>query len=730
MALIVGHQYYIACLDHLFVRNDESSPYVEGQIKVKNSLYIQDQNHLQPRTDVKYIRYNRQEGGVELLDENENLIVGFAQPTIEELVWYAQHFMAFEIEDIVGDQPPHTSNPVNILDITDFVSNHEDNTWMFINDITRNKPEKSFSLEINGVSKGDDEMIYFNSHDIILPMVVDISNRDEDVFSFYKNNIKVYFNLSPEMFESEPIDWYFHKIDVTSLCEITENTISIPFPFLSEDNNLIDIQNHLLTDKVTILFGGTDLNSIQLVNNSREFYGEVNWGNNVNLTIKATNYHFTQNSLQLIADWVRQLFEYEDEGIIKNELDELTSGYDVYWDPSDSTMVHITFYGLYSTNYSESRELYLGLDTENFEIFEGTPIGIYGKSVNDLELRKNPSISYNLVGCEVETFDPITYGETFVIHVITDDGYAYDSNKIKITRNGEELPDGEEWFEDDEAIFINNPYGDIVVTIELDELYEVRLMNGNEILHTFQTPQHSPIKLTQVDTSGDSQFELEFDESYGYFRFTLVVQQGYKFDGLSTSIGSLFVPIDTHIENIDLEPYASNKIVELDVHIQEVYPSTDFEVILYKLNVEKNVVNKENGITLIERLTGTLRESCSVTSPVITIERGGAFDFNYVYIPSFNRYYFVREITNVRKALWNIVLSVDVLMSFRNEILRQNGIIARNEFDYNLKLNDDLRVSLPEYDYEIIEFGDKYNGMFTVLPFDSGMDYVIQVVRG
>ena len=55
-------------------------------------------------------------------------------------------------------------------------------------------------------------------------------------------------------------------------------------------------------------------------------------------------------------------------------------------------------------------------------------------------------------------------------------------------------------------------------------------------------------------------------------------------------------------------------------------------------------------------------------------------------------------------------------MSFRNEILRQRCIVARNEFDFNLYMKDDLLLSLPEYDYEIIEFGNKYNGMFITNP--------------
>ena len=64
--------------------------------------------------------------------------------------------------------------------------------------------------------------------------------------------------------------------------------------------------------------------------------------------------------------------------------------------------------------------------------------------------------------------------------------------------------------------------------------------------------------------------------------------------------------------------------------------------------IRKNLINEFS-------LTGTLRDSCSLIEPVINIESSNVLRFNYAYIPDFQRYYFVKEIINLRKTLWTLV---------------------------------------------------------------------------
>lgn len=80
-------------------------------------------------------------------------------------------------------------------------------------------------------------------------------------------------------------------------------------------------------------------------------------------------------------------------------------------------------------------------------------------------------------------------------------------------------------------------------------------------------------------------------------------------------------------------------------------------------------------------LTGTLRDSCSLLGPVINIESSNVLRFNYAYIPDFQRYYFVKEITNLRKNIWTLELEVDPLMSFKGDILALDVVVDKQSSD-------------------------------------------------
>ena len=74
--------------------------------------------------------------------------------------------------------------------------------------------------------------------------------------------------------------------------------------------------------------------------------------------------------------------------------------------------------------------------------------------------------------------------------------------------------------------------------------------------------------------------------------------------------------------------------------------------------------------------TGTLREESSVINPSFIIQAENPSDYNYCYISSFNRYYFITNITSIRTNLWRIDCAVDVLMSFSSDILNLDVIVS------------------------------------------------------
>lgn len=95
-------------------------------------------------------------------------------------------------------------------------------------------------------------------------------------------------------------------------------------------------------------------------------------------------------------------------------------------------------------------------------------------------------------------------------------------------------------------------------------------------------------------------------------------------------------------------------------------------------------------LTPVVSLSGALRDSTSILNPVILIEGDSSVlsSCNYMYIPSFNRYYFITEIVSVRMGFTYVTGSVDVLTSWAQEIRANTGIIRRQENVWNLYLND------------------------------------------
>ena len=130
-----------------------------------------------------------------------------------------------------------------------------------------------------------------------------------------------------------------------------------------------------------------------------------------------------------------------------------------------------------------------------------------------------------------------------------------------------------------------------------------------------------------------------------------------------------------------------------------------FIVAGYNMSCEKHKLNKSSNILLDRLMVGQLRERSSVVNPTITIEypEGSTPSFNYVYIPSFERYYYVTEIVFINNNLWSISLSVDVLMSFASDIILMYAEIERQEFVYNQELVDSERLAVNGYEVVIDE---------------------------
>lgn len=117
-------------------------------------------------------------------------------------------------------------------------------------------------------------------------------------------------------------------------------------------------------------------------------------------------------------------------------------------------------------------------------------------------------------------------------------------------------------------------------------------------------------------------------------------------------------------------------VEKIQITSKEYYTTVirDIHLSLYKNLSEQNCVDKN--IQYVIDMWGNFKDATSITSPTIIIERD-SIDFNYVYIEQLNRYYFVEEAVSVRNKLWQVILKVDVLMTYKTTIYNQNAFVER-----------------------------------------------------
>lgn len=109
---------------------------------------------------------------------------------------------------------------------------------------------------------------------------------------------------------------------------------------------------------------------------------------------------------------------------------------------------------------------------------------------------------------------------------------------------------------------------------------------------------------------------------------------------------------------------------------------------LYQNHSSNNRIDKS--ITHLHTYDCIFKDSTSIINPVIRIKAGdtNVLKGNYGYIPKFNRFYYVNNVTSINGDIWEISLHCDVLMSFRDDIIERNVLFNHSESNYNLYLND------------------------------------------
>lgn len=128
-----------------------------------------------------------------------------------------------------------------------------------------------------------------------------------------------------------------------------------------------------------------------------------------------------------------------------------------------------------------------------------------------------------------------------------------------------------------------------------------------------------------------------------------------------------------------------------------------FDVTLYTFSKRKNSTAIPTSGTVF---SGLMREPCGVIRPSVSFEFGAGVNpsaYNYAYIPTFGRYYFITEWTSVGR-LWVCSMEVDALASWRTEIGAQRLYVLRSSARSNPSIIDTLYPATAspdvEYDYQ------------------------------
>lgn len=145
------------------------------------------------------------------------------------------------------------------------------------------------------------------------------------------------------------------------------------------------------------------------------------------------------------------------------------------------------------------------------------------------------------------------------------------------------------------------------------------------------------------------------------------------------------------------------------------------QIDLFVCTAERNRVNKSDHITNRFTLSGTIKKPTSAMNVSIEVEKSNpvAYKYNYMYIADFGRYYYIDEIVNVSNNRWIINASVDVLMSFKNDILHTSAVVDKIEGanQANLYLDDGSFVMDSRKYNEVKEFpsGLNENGSYILI---------------
>lgn len=123
-------------------------------------------------------------------------------------------------------------------------------------------------------------------------------------------------------------------------------------------------------------------------------------------------------------------------------------------------------------------------------------------------------------------------------------------------------------------------------------------------------------------------------------------------------------------------------------------------VIFYKCLDSDNVMNKTlNEVYVMNNVI--LNKNFNDINPVLVLNSKNIYDFssvNYVEIVELNKFYFIRNVVCKVGTLFNIFLEIDVLETYKKEIINSKSHITRAIKENDFSLIDNKTQTIKEVD--------------------------------
>ena len=164
------------------------------------------------------------------------------------------------------------------------------------------------------------------------------------------------------------------------------------------------------------------------------------------------------------------------------------------------------------------------------------------------------------------------------------------------------------------------------------------------------------------------------------------------------------------------------KLLELGYISYDVDGKT--ALITYLQNSENGKLDKT--LAEVGTILGTFNQAIGLKSIDVDIA-GYARDFNYVWIPTLRRYYYVDSVDLISADVTRLHLKEDVLMSWKSLIRKQTAFIERQENVYDDDLVDEMVTY--SYDKNLLSFAVTLtNNIFSNVGGTNDKNFVIETV--